>query len=48
MEVQSLLKKLSNQKEGIVYMKPCLDITLYWSGSVFDRSDDILRLRYSQ
>jgi len=43
MEVQSLLKKLSNQKEGIVYMKPCLDITLYWSGSVFDRSDDTLR-----
>ena len=42
-EIETVLEKLTYQEDGFVYMKPCLDITLYWSGSVFDRSDDILR-----
>jgi len=41
--IESFIEKLTYQEEGFVYMKPCLEITLYWSGSVFDRSDDILR-----
>jgi hypothetical protein len=42
-EIESFLERLTYQEKGFVYMKPCLDIALYWSGSVFDRSDDILR-----
>jgi hypothetical protein len=45
-DILSFLEKLAYSEEGeedSIYMKPCLDITLYWCGSLFDRSDDILK-----
>src|SRR5438132_12927640 len=41
-QIESVLAKLTRLEEDHVYMKLCLDITLYWSGSVFDRSDGIV------
>jgi Type VI immunity for VRR-NUC len=42
MESETFLQSLIYREAGLVVMRPCLDITLYWSGSVFDRADDIL------
>ena len=41
---KTVLEKLTYEEKGSTYLKPCLDIAFYWSGSVFDRSDGIMRL----
>ncbi len=30
------------QEDGVDYLKLCLDVTVYWSGSVYDRAEGIL------
>jgi len=41
-EVPSSVDRLTYRKDGFVFMKPCLDVTLYWFGSLFDRVDGVL------
>lgn len=41
-EKKAVFDKITYQEKGFVYIKPCLDITFYWTGSVFDRTDDIV------
>lgn len=41
-DINTLFDRLTFKDEDFVYLKPCLDITLYWSGSVFDHSDGIV------
>jgi len=36
-----IVKDLTFQKDDITYLRPCLDITLYWAGSPFARSDGL-------
>jgi len=36
-----IAKKLTFREDDLVYLMPCLDITLYWSGSPFGRSDGL-------
>src|SRR5262249_30636950 len=38
----SVWNKLTFQEEGVDYLKPCLDVVFYWTGSVFDRVDGIV------
>lgn len=42
-DISAVLGKLDFQDEGFVYLRPCLEITLFWSGSVLDRSDGIVK-----
>src|SRR5262245_25645684 len=41
-DIESVLGKVASQDEGFVYIRPCLDVTLYWAGSAFDRSGGIV------
>jgi len=40
--IKPVFEKLTYREQGFVYLKPCLDIIFYWSGSAFDRSDGIV------
>ncbi len=41
-ETEAIFEKLTYQEKGFTYIRPCLDITFYWAGSVFDRSDNVI------
>jgi len=41
-ETEAVFEKLTYEEKGFTYIKPCLDITFFWAGSVFDRSDDVI------
>jgi hypothetical protein len=42
MTIEMVVDRLTYRRNGFVYMKPCLDIIFYWSGSLFDRVDGVL------
>ncbi len=41
-DVNSQFDRLTRTKNGVVYLRPCVDIVCYWTGSVFDRVDGVL------
>jgi len=38
-----IFRSLTYQEEGFVYVRPCLDIALFWSGSVFEQGNGIIK-----
>ena len=41
-ETSPVWDKLTFDEDGVAYLKPCVDIVFYWTGSLFDRVDGIL------
>lgn len=38
----SVFDRLTFRSDGVIYLRPCLDVIAYWTGSAFDRVDGIL------
>jgi hypothetical protein len=36
------IEKLSFERDGFVYLRPCLDLVLYWTGSIWDRREAVV------
>ncbi len=43
-ESSPVWEKLIFQEDDVDYLKPCLDIVFYWTGSLFDRVEGILNI----
>lgn len=41
-DAKTVFDRLTRTKSGVVYLRPCVDIVCYWTGSVFDRVDGVL------
>jgi hypothetical protein len=41
-DTESTFAKLTYEKDGVVFLRPCLDVVCYWRGSAFPRRDGIL------
>src|ERR1700736_6488873 len=41
-DIDELPARLTFQRDGFTYLQPCLDVTLYWSGSPFERGDELV------
>lgn len=41
-DLKDLIEPLTLRQDNNVFLKPCLDIVLYWAGTPFERSDGIL------
>src|SRR4030095_1658971 len=42
-EAEAVFEKLDFRDEGIPYLRPCLELTLYWSGPAFERRAEIVK-----
>src|ERR1051326_4109738 len=43
-ETSVVWDKLTFRQDEVDYLKPCLDIVFYWTGSMFDRAEGILNI----
>ena len=41
-EAKAVLEKLTLAKDGVVFLRPCVDVVCYWRGSAFDNVEGIL------
>jgi hypothetical protein len=41
-DIVQLSEQLTLRQDNAIYLQPCLDIVLYWSGTPFERSDGIV------